>query len=117
MVMLMTATGLFRNGIQDWLYQRVSAVLILLYVLIGIGIAIKHPQLDYATWHAIFSHIAVKIMTLLVLLSIVVHAWIGIWTVTTDYLKCACVRLCVQVAVIVWLLALFMGGALIVGSV
>jgi len=115
--MVMTASGLFRTGVQDWFYQRVSAVVILLYTLMAISVAVRHPHMDFAVWHALFSHLGVKVMTILALLSVVVHAWIGLWTVTTDYLKCSCIRVVVQTGVIVWLVALFVAGSIILGGV
>ena len=41
--------------------------------------------LEYSQWLGLHSHIAMKIFNVLTVLSIAVHAWIGLWAVLTDY--------------------------------
>lgn len=95
---------LSRRGFHDWFIQRASAVLIGLYVVFLVGfVACNHP-LEYGVWHQLFSNTAMKVATIIVMLSIVWHAWIGLWTVFTDYVKCSCVRLFLQALVLVALL-------------
>lgn len=52
--------------------------------------------------------------TLLTLLSILVHARIGLWQVLTDYVKPLAVRLVLQLAVVVALLVYLLYGTIVV---
>lgn len=84
--MVRAATSFGRSGVSDWLIQRFSAVILAAYTFFILGFLLTHPGLDYATWHGLFSSVAVKIFTLLALLSVAAHGWIGLWAVITDYL-------------------------------
>lgn len=84
--MVTNVTNFSRSGLFDWMAQRVSAVVLASYVLIIIGFLILHPDLTYEQWRGLFSMNWMRIYGLLALLSLVVHCWVGMWTVTTDYL-------------------------------
>ena len=77
-------TSFSRNGLSDWLIQRISSLVLLAYFLfIGVQIA---NGIDYTSWRALNDSTAMKIFTLLAVGAYVSHAWIGLWTVFTDYL-------------------------------
>ncbi len=79
-----TVTNFGRSGLSDWLVQRVSGVILLAY---SIFIACQLcGDVDYASWKALFDQAWVKVFTILALLSLASHAWIGLWSVLTDYL-------------------------------
>ena len=63
-----------------------------------------HPGLDYATWSGLFSQTWMRIFSLLAFISIAAHAWVGLWTVSTDYLKQTGARFAFQAVV---MLAIF----------
>lgn len=84
--MVTAATSFSRNGVSDWIIQRVSAVVLLAYTLFILGFLVMNPDLQYSAWRDLFSLTCVRIFSLLALLSIAAHAWIGFWSVTTDYL-------------------------------
>jgi succinate dehydrogenase / fumarate reductase, membrane anchor subunit len=84
--MVMRATNFSRNGVSDWLLQRFSAVILAAYTLFMLGFLVTQPQLDYATWSQLFSHTGMRIFTLLALVATLVHGWIALWGVVTDYL-------------------------------
>lgn len=110
------ATSLCRNGLRDWLVQRVTAVVIAVYAIILIGFFLTHSNLSFASWQGFMSHPIIKITGILCLLSIVAHAWIGIWTVVTDYIKCAYGRMTIQILVILALLACLIWGIMIIAT-
>lgn len=112
--MVTNITSLTGNGLKDWLIQRVSALYFAAYSLFLLGFIVMHPQLDYVQWHHLFHNPFVKIASLIALLMLSLHAWIGIWTVTTDYLKCTCLRLSIQILVVLLLLSQFVWGIMIV---
>ncbi len=116
--MVSNVTSLTRNGLRDWLIQRVSAWVLAAYTVFLLGYFMCHSPLTYAQWHALFTCPWMKIASLLALLSVLLHAWIGIWTVLTDYIKCSCWRLFLEIIVFLLLLSYFAWGILIViGSV
>ena len=84
--MVTQVTSLTRTGLSDWLVQRISAVIILLYVLCHAAIIINAPDMDYLRWRALFADPVMKIFSLITLAALCAHAWIGMWTVATDYL-------------------------------
>jgi len=84
--MVTNVTNLSRSGLYDWMIQRVSAVLLGVYFLFLLSFLILHPNLTFEQWHALFANQAMKIFSLLALGSIILHAWVGMWTITTDYL-------------------------------
>ena len=90
-----SVTNIGRNGIQDWIIQRVSAYVLALYTLFLLGFFVT-TDVDYQSWSALFEQSWFRIFTLLTLLSIGGHAWVGLWTVSTDYIKSAGQRMAFQ---------------------
>jgi succinate dehydrogenase / fumarate reductase membrane anchor subunit len=82
--MVTSVTSFGRSGLSDWLVQRVSAVILLAYVVFIT--ASVWGGVDFVTWKALFSQTWVRIFSLLAVLSLAAHAWIGMWAVLTDYL-------------------------------
>ena len=83
--MVTSITSLGKNGIYDWLVQRVSAVVLLAWFLyVGFEVFTADP-LDYLAWKALFAQTWMRIFTLVALVSLCAHAWIGMWTISTDY--------------------------------
>lgn len=78
-------TNLGRSGLSDWLIQRVSAVVIALYTLWLIGYLLCHADLTYAQWAGLHQYFPMRLFSLLAVLAIAAHAWIGLWAVLTDY--------------------------------
>lgn len=102
--MVTAVTNLGRSGVYDWLIQRLSAVVLTLYTFFIVGFILANPELEYSEWQSLFSQFWVRVFSLLTLLSLAAHAWIGLWAVLTDYVtsltlgsKGTAVRLCLQV--------------------
>jgi len=91
-------------GLRDWLMQRITAVLMALYCVALAGYLLMQPYLDYGIWTALFSSLPVRTITLLFLLSLFYHAWVGIRDIVMDYVKPAGVRLLIHLVVILALL-------------
>lgn len=98
-MVMRTVTGA-HYGLRDWLFQRISAVVMLVYFLLLAGWLWQHPQPDYAQWTALFSSNVMRSLTLLFLLALFGHAWIGMRNVVMDYIKSAKLRLLIHVVVI-----------------
>ncbi len=117
MAMVGNITSLTNNGLRDWLIQRVSALVLAVYTIFLLSFIIMHPNLDFATWQTLFAHPVMRIGSAVVLLNLILHAWIGLWTVSTDYLKSTVLRLSFQMFVALLLLASFIWGIDILWSV
>ena len=84
--MVTSVTNFGRSGLSDWLTQRISAVILLLYVLCHEAIILTTPEMNYAQWRDLFAGTFMRIFSLLTLVALCAHAWIGMWTVATDYM-------------------------------
>lgn len=85
--MVTNATSLSRSGLSDWIIQRFSAVVLGTYTSFLLVWLLLHPDLDYAQWRALFDATAMRLASLISLAALCGHAWIGMWTVGTDYLN------------------------------
>ncbi|MFZ5601921.1 MAG: succinate dehydrogenase, hydrophobic membrane anchor protein [Pseudomonadota bacterium] len=84
--MVTSVTSLGKSGLYDWVIQRASAVVLGVYFLCLMGFLISTPDLTYTQWHAFMSSTYMRVFSLLALLSMAAHAWVGLWTVSTDYI-------------------------------
>lgn len=114
--MLTNVTSLTGNGLKDWLIQRVTAIFFAAYTIFITTFLFMHKELQYEQWHHLFANHLVQIATAIALLALSLHAWIGIWTVTTDYIKCTMLRISVQMLVALWLISQFIWGIMILGG-
>lgn len=106
----MSATSLTNNGVRDWYWQRLSAVVLASYTVFLVAYVGCCGPITFKAWHALFDHAAMGIATLIVLVSMMIHAWVGVWTIFTDYIKCAVLRLCLQSIMILALLGYLFWG-------
>lgn len=87
-------------GLRDWLIQRISAVVMAMYCLFLAVYLLMQPRLDYDIWTGLFSSMLFRTFTLLFLMCLFYHAWIGIRGIVMDYVRSAGVRLGIHVLVI-----------------
>ena len=90
-------------GIRGWLIQRISAVVMAVYVFALVIALMASGPLSHASWSALFSGGAMRVGTLLFVISVLLHAWIGIRDVLMDYIKNTGIRLTLQVLTVLWL--------------
>lgn len=114
--MVKPASALGRSGLHDWFIQRISAVVVAAYVLCLFGFFIRN-DVGFDAWHQLFAGTSFKVFSLVTLIALVAHAWIGIWTVFTDYLKPLAVRFVAQSLLVIASLALLVWGLTILWSV
>lgn len=109
--------SLSRRGLIDWFIQRGSAIYMFFYIVVAAIYFFKNPQLDYFTWLNTFSSLSVRVFTLLFVVSLLAHAWVGIWTVLTDYVKSGLLRAVLNMVVFFALIGFFFAALLILWSV
>ncbi len=122
--MVRSVTSFGRSGLSDWLVQRISGVVIAAYFFFIVVWLVAHKGLDFDTWHAFHQQVCMKIFNTVTLLSVVAHAWIGIWAVLTDYVtvrllgpKATVLRLVFEIAAIGLLVVYTLWGLAIVWGV
>ncbi len=105
MVVVRTVTSFGRSGTFDWLYQRVTAVVLIAYLLFIVGFIFLAKDFGYQAWSELFAQRWMRVFSLVALLSVIIHAWIGLWSVVTDYItnrvmggKATALRLFVETA-------------------
>jgi succinate dehydrogenase / fumarate reductase membrane anchor subunit len=102
--MVKTSTSFTNNGVTDYLLQRLSSLIIGPYVLFIVGFALYHSGADFATWQNLFGQLWMKVFTILTIVCVLIHGYIGLWQVSTDYMKSTAIRLCFQAVVFLGLL-------------
>ena len=90
-------------GLRDWLAQRVTAALMALFTIVLVLQLLFGAKLGYVRWSAIFSSQWMKFLTFIAIVSLLVHAWIGMRDVWMDYVKPIGVKLALQVFTLAWL--------------
>jgi succinate dehydrogenase / fumarate reductase membrane anchor subunit len=104
-------------GLRDWLVQRVTAVVLIAFVLAVGWFLAAAGHLDYDSWSGIFAPVPMKLATVVAVLALCYHAWIGVRDIWMDYIKPAGVRLVLHVGVILWLLVCLLCSFQILWSV
>lgn len=104
-----SATGLTGSGVRDWVMQRISAVVLAVYAIVMVCFFLFN-KVDFASWQAFMLSLPMKLFSFVALLSLVAHAWVGMWTVLTDYVKSSGLRLVLQSAIIIAILVYLFWG-------
>lgn len=84
--MVTSVTSFGRSGLYDWMVQRVSAVVLLAYTLYLTFFLLGNSNLSYQEWQGLFEQTWMRMFSLMALISLLAHAWVGLWSVTTDYI-------------------------------
>jgi succinate dehydrogenase / fumarate reductase membrane anchor subunit len=90
-------------GLRDWLSQRITAVLMALFTAVLLLQLLLGGPLGYERWAGIFTQQWMKVLTFVTIVSLALHAWVGMRDIWMDYVKPVGIRLLLQVATIVWL--------------
>jgi succinate dehydrogenase / fumarate reductase membrane anchor subunit len=92
-------------GLKDWLAQRLTAVVMAIYTLIVLISFLSGSSFSYEGWAGMFAKQWFKLATFVTLLCLFYHAWVGVRDIWMDYIKPVSIRLTLQAATIVWLIA------------
>ena len=88
-------------GLMDWLIQRLTAVVMIVYTVLVLGIALWNGGIDYPLWAQLFAHAGFKLASFLFTVALLYHAWIGMRDIFMDYVKPAGVRLVLETVSVV----------------
>ncbi|ERL55702.1 Succinate dehydrogenase hydrophobic membrane anchor protein [Psychrobacter aquaticus CMS 56] len=81
-----SATGLTGSGSRDWIVQRISAVVLAVYSVVLLGFFLIHGDVTYLEWSSFMTSLPMRLFSLVAVLALAGHAWVGMWTVFTDYI-------------------------------
>jgi succinate dehydrogenase / fumarate reductase membrane anchor subunit len=93
-------------GLRDWLSQRVTAALMVIFTLLLLGqVLFTRGPIGYETWAGIFAAQWMKALTFAIIIALAWHVWVGMRDIWMDYIKPVWLRLSLQVFTLVWLVA------------
>ncbi len=92
-------------GLKDWLAQRLTAVVMAAYIFVLVGILLVCPPQHYGDWRALFQNQFMRIATFVFFISLFWHAWVGVRDIFMDYIQPTAIRLGLEVAAILVLVA------------
>ncbi|KVW93046.1 succinate dehydrogenase, hydrophobic membrane anchor protein [Thiobacillus denitrificans] len=112
-----SATG-SHTGTGTWLLQRATAVALAL-ALPGLAIYFMTAlPIDFNDWQALFAPLWLRVLMLLTVAVLALHAWVGMRDIFMDYVRPTGLRLALYLVVIVilagsvvWLAAIVWGTA------
>ncbi len=92
-------------GLKDWLAQRITAIVMIVYTLVLLIAFLFGSDFSYEGWAGLFAQQWFKMLTFATFLALFYHAWVGMRNIWMDYIKPVSIRLTLQAATIVWLIA------------
>ena len=90
-------------GSRGWLAQRVTALVMALYTPLALYLFLSRAPWTYESWKALFAQGWMRIATLLFVVSLAWHAWVGARDIIMDYIKHDGLRLALQVLTVLLL--------------
>ena len=106
-----------RTGVHDFILIRATAVILTAFTFYLLSFFITTPEVTFELWQDFFACLPTKVFTVIALLSLLIHAWIGIWQVLTDYVKSVFLRGVLQFLFAVTLLVYLVVGCTTVWGV
>ena len=76
----------YMKGSFIWYTQRYTSLIILSYLIYILSFIFTNQDINFFSWSNFFLSFQVRFLSSIVFLVIVLHAFIGLWTVGTDYL-------------------------------
>jgi succinate dehydrogenase / fumarate reductase membrane anchor subunit len=90
-------------GVGGFLMQRLTAIVLAAFTLLLALRLVFGGPLGYDGWAGLFVPLWMKIVTLVALLALFYHAWIGVRDIWMDYVKPTGIRLALQMLTVLWL--------------
>jgi succinate dehydrogenase / fumarate reductase membrane anchor subunit len=83
-------------GLKDWLAQRITAAVMVLYTVL-LAVLLPLAGNGFVAWRSLMAHSFVRFITFIFILSLCYHAWVGIRDIWMDYVKPTAIRLTLHV--------------------
>ncbi|SDF43608.1 MULTISPECIES: succinate dehydrogenase, hydrophobic membrane anchor protein [unclassified Duganella] len=104
-------------GMRDWLAQRVTAVIMVIYTAALVLAFLTGQNFTYEGWAGLFAQQWFKLLTAVTLIGLFYHAWVGMRDVWMDYVRAIGLRLFLQIATMAWLIGCAVWSIQIIWSV
>ncbi len=104
-------------GLRDWLAQRVTAIVMVIYTFTLLISFLTASNFSYEGWSGLFAQQWFKLFSAVTFLALMYHAWVGMRDIWMDYVKPVGVRLTLQIATLLWLIACAVWSVQILWSV
>lgn len=95
--MVKSTITFWKSGLQAWIIQRISAFFITLYISYILYFFIKNQEITYKLWISFLSCTYTKVLTIISLICLLMHSWIGLWIISNDYIKNNYIRMIIQI--------------------
>jgi succinate dehydrogenase / fumarate reductase, membrane anchor subunit len=92
-------------GMRDWLAQRVTAIVMVVFTVILLVSFLTGQNFTYEGWAGLLARQWFKLFTMVTFFGLFYHVWVGIRDIWMDYVKPVGIRLTLQIATVLWLLA------------
>ena len=100
-------------GLRDWLLQRLTAVMMGLYSVMLLGCLLWRPPASQADLRSLFGGGFFRVATMLFIVALLYHAWVGLRDILMDYVKPVWVRVALQLVIGQVLVGYLLWGAAI----
>lgn len=91
-------------GLRDWLMQRVSAVVMLVFTVAVIASYLLSSAKGYVWWAGLLANPVMQSLAFVTFVALAWHAWVGMRDIWMDYVKPAGLRFTLHCLTIVWML-------------
>ncbi len=92
-------------GMRDWLAQRLTAILMAVFTIVLLVSFLTGQNFTYEGWAGLFARQWFKLFTMVTFFGLFYHVWVGVRDIWMDYVKPVGIRLTLQIATVLWLLA------------
>ena len=74
-----------KKGFYEWIFQRISTILIILYTITYISLVVSMQTYDYATWTSMHDATWFKVYSTITLVIVMANSLLAGWQIGTDY--------------------------------
>lgn len=104
-------------GMRLWLSQRLSAVIMTLYIVLIVMLLVIYRPASFNNWQALVSPVWFRLVTFIFFVSLVIHAWLGVSDVFKDYIFNLKLRAYLQSAVDILLVVYLIWASFILWNI
>lgn len=95
-------------GFNSWLYQRITAVIMLVFAivfLVFVFYSALNVNSTFSSWQNLFSCTLTKVLIQIFFVAVLLHSWVGVRDIWMDYVQCNRLKLTLHTLTILWLVA------------
>lgn len=77
--------SLKRNGVREWIFQRFSNLLIIVFAAVYIGLILAMDNINYESWQNMHNALWFKAFSTFTLVVVMLNSILAGWQIGTDY--------------------------------